>query len=298
MTKKTVMVVSLLAVAFVGVLVWAIMTRSELIGARDMLSSTEAQLALTTAELEQTKDELTDTTNELTRTENELSSARNELLSTKDELSNTKIELSSTNSELSTTRSELTSTENELTSVNSELADTQQQLTLAQDTLKGLGITLLASENCYDVVLTDNHSATNPTWAQLKSFLSRDRTETHRYIPHEYDCSQFSRDIHNNAEADGIRAAVVHIDLRNESEGHALNAFLTTDYGLVYVDCTGGPDTVARIALRKIYRAVRVRLITATNIRNNYWWDSLTSFYYIRASAGGEAVVSGIRIFW
>ena len=298
MTKKAVAVISLFAVAFAGVLVWAIVTSNALAETRDILSSTEAQLVLTTTKLEQTEDELASVTDELTNTRSELSSTKNELFSTRDELNNTQIELTTTKGELINTMSELSSTKNELTSVSSELADTQQQLTLAQDTLKGLGITLLETENCYDVVLTDNQSATNPNWAQLRAFLYQDRTEAHRYILNEYDCSQFSRDVHNNAEAEGIRAAVVHIDFRSESQSHALNAFLTTDYGLVYVDCTGGPDTVARVVVRKVYRAVKIDLITSTNIRNNYWWDSLTSFYYIPASAGGEAVVSDIHIFW
>ncbi len=57
------------------------------------------------------------------------------------------------------------------------------------------------------------------------SFLAQDRTETQRYIREEYDCSQFSRDLHNNAEAAGIRCAEVHVLFGNNEEGHALNAF-------------------------------------------------------------------------
>jgi len=298
MTKKVVVVVSLLAVAFVGVLVWAIMTRNELIETQDTLSSTRAQLVLTTTELEETKGRLVDTTNRLTSTENQLSSTENELSSTKDELTSTENELSSTKDELESTESELSSTKNELTSTESELASTQQQLTVAQETLEGLGITLFASQECYDADLTDNSSATNPTWGQLKTFLSQDRTETNTYIKNVYDCSEFSRDVHNNAEAVGIRASVVHVDFRNASDSHALNAFLTTDYGLVYVDCTGGPDTVARIKAGKVYRAVKVYIITVTNIRNDYWWDTLSSYYYMPSSTGGQAVTSTIRIFW
>ena len=45
--------------------------------------------------------------------------------------------------------------------------------------------------------------------------------------------------MHNNAERAGIKAAWVGIDFEGNSRGHAINAFETTDKGLVYIDCTG-----------------------------------------------------------
>jgi len=305
MTKKVAVVVSLLGVAFVGVLVWAILTSGQLSETRDMLSSTRAQLAVTTAELEETKGRLADTTNELTSTKNELASTKNELTSTKSELASTKNQVTSaltewakTLNELTTTKSELASTKQASTNLQATLSSTQQQLAVAQETLGGLGIALSTSKECSDVALIDNPAATNPIWSQLMAFLSQDQTETHTYIRDVYDCSQFSSDVHNNAEAAGIRAAEVHPDFRNESVGHALNAFLTTDYGLVYVDCTERPDKIARVKAEKEYRAVELYRITATNIRNDYWWDTLSSYYYIRSSTWGEAVTSSIRIYW
>ena len=71
------------------------------------------------------------------------------------------------------------------------------------------------------------------------AFISQDQTDKNTYIKDIYDCSEFSRDVHNNAEAAGIQGAVVQVKFRNESIGHALNAFLTTDRGLVFVDSTG-----------------------------------------------------------
>ncbi len=131
------------------------------------------------------------------------------------------------------------------------------------------------------------------------TFLSQDRTETHSYTAGVYDCSQFSRDVHNNAETRGIRAAEVQVWFRNESTGHALNAFLTTDYGLVYVDCTEAPDTIARVKTGKEYRTVEVYGVTGANIRNDYWWDALGSYYYIPSSRTvGQQVTSNIKIYW
>ena len=52
-------------------------------------------------------------------------------------------------------------------------------------------------------------------------------------------CSDFAEDVHNNAKAAGIKAAWVSIAFEGNDEGHACNAFETTDRGLVYIDCTG-----------------------------------------------------------
>jgi hypothetical protein len=88
------------------------------------------------------------------------------------------------------------------------------------------------------IELTDNPNATNPTYAELVAFIEKDSTDEHPYLL-SYVCSDFAEDVHNNAEAAGIRAAWVDIDFEGSNEGHALNAFETTDKGLVYIDCTG-----------------------------------------------------------
>ena len=238
----------------------------------------------------------------LASTQSELSSTKQTLASTQSELSSTKQTLASTQSELSSTKQTLASTQSNLTTTKQTLASTQQQLAVAQETLGGLGITLSTSKDRYGVPLIDNPTATNPTWSQLKTFLSQDQTEKHTYIKDVYDCTEFSRDVHNNAEAAGIRVAVVHVDFKNEIVGHALNAFLTSDYGLVYVDCTEDPDTIARVKTGKKYRAVELYRITKTNIRNDYWWDNLDSYYYFPSSffplMGRHKVTSSIIIYW
>ena len=93
------------------------------------------------------------------------------------------------------------------------------------------------------VELINNPNATNPTFAELVAFIERDRTDEYSYIfgppKNAFVCSDFAETVHNNAEAAGIKAAWVGIDIEGEPEGHALNAFETTDLGLVYIDCTG-----------------------------------------------------------
>jgi hypothetical protein len=89
------------------------------------------------------------------------------------------------------------------------------------------------------IELINNPDATNPTYAELVAFIKEDSTDEHLYS-YGYVCSDFAEAVHNNAEAAGIRVAWVGIDLEGEDEGHACNAFETTDRGLVYIDCTGG----------------------------------------------------------
>ena len=129
-------------------------------------------------------------------------------------------------------------------------------------------------DGCYDdtgkfIVLINNKNAADPTYAQLVSFLKSDKTDEYPYVdtnnplntyygtakshvdliriqniidgtaqPDNPDvCSDFAERLHNDAEIDGIRCAYVSVAL---STGlHALDAFQTTDRGLIYVDDTG-----------------------------------------------------------
>jgi len=92
------------------------------------------------------------------------------------------------------------------------------------------------------IILIDNPDAVNPTYAELRAFIEQDTTDTNDYLVHPligYVCADFAEDVHNNAEAAGIRAASVSVDFEGSEEGHAVNAFDTIDMGLVYIDCTG-----------------------------------------------------------
>jgi hypothetical protein len=92
------------------------------------------------------------------------------------------------------------------------------------------------------IELVNNPNATNPAYDQLVAFIINDDTNRLPYIdggPDAFVCSDFAEVLHNNAEAAGIKAAWVGVDLYHEETGHAMNAFQTTDRGLVYIDCTG-----------------------------------------------------------
>jgi hypothetical protein len=102
------------------------------------------------------------------------------------------------------------------------------------------------------VHLINNENAIDPTWKELKSFLFLDKTDEEPYIEGYFVCGNFAEEVHNNAEARGIRAAFVTVFFSNDFDAHALNAFQTTDKGLVYIDCEGY-DFVAYIEEQKEY---------------------------------------------
>ena len=91
----------------------------------------------------------------------------------------------------------------------------------------------------------------NPSWAELKDFLYEDDTDEMEYVYPTTVCFDFAQRLQNNAEAAGWRCAFVEVELEGypdwygygipSSTGHALNAFETTDKGLVYIDCTAAP---------------------------------------------------------
>ena len=117
----------------------------------------------------------------------------------------------------------------------------------------------------------------DPTYSEVINFISRDRTDTNRYIEGEYVCSHFARDLNNHAEKQGIRCAYVEIDLKEG--GHACVAFNTTDRGLVFFE----PQTDERVKLQ---------------IGKQYWADCVIpkgNYYYERDP---NDVVVNFVLYW
>ena len=99
------------------------------------------------------------------------------------------------------------------------------------------------------IILNNNPKATNPTFNELIAFIKKDKTDSKAYVedgPDAYVCSDFAEEVHNNAEAAGIRSGWVGIIFEGTEEGHAINVFETTDRGLVYIDCTNGGNNETR----------------------------------------------------
>ena len=94
----------------------------------------------------------------------------------------------------------------------------------------------------------------NPTYKELLLFLRRDRTDSKRYIEGEYDCSDFSAEVNNNAEFDGIRAAYVII-YYPQLPGHAIVAFQTVDKGLIFIEPISD-ETVKLVVGKRYYKCI------------------------------------------
>ena len=74
----------------------------------------------------------------------------------------------------------------------------------------------------------------NPTHKEMREFLAGDETDSNPYVAGEYNCVDFSAQLSNNAEANGIRVAYVRI--RAKEWGHVLVAFETVDRGLIFIE--------------------------------------------------------------
>jgi hypothetical protein len=76
------------------------------------------------------------------------------------------------------------------------------------------------------------------SFVELEAFLAADHTEERLYDYPNYTCLDFAVDLHNRAEADGIKCGVVAVGFTGKEDGHAFDAFYT-DRGVIYIDCTG-----------------------------------------------------------
>ena len=78
-------------------------------------------------------------------------------------------------------------------------------------------------------------SLRNPTYQEMLDFLAHDTTNSKPYLPDQHMCVDFAAEVKNNAQAEGIRAAIVYI-LNSGGIGHTIVAFDTTDRGLQFVE--------------------------------------------------------------
>jgi len=104
------------------------------------------------------------------------------------------------------------------------------------------GAVMVGADDHY-IVLRNNPTARDPAWADLKAFLKTDQTDRQAYVTGKFTCGDFAELLHNNAEAAGIRTAIVALELKPAglAEGviyHSLNAFETRDHGMMYIDAT------------------------------------------------------------
>lgn len=134
--------------------------------------------------------------------------------------------------------------------LNTKMSPLEERNRILEKDKRDLGIRIIELEDKLDgtlpykgekgnqLKLVNQDNVHNPTWDELQSFLASDTTETLIYMYTIRVCGDFAEQLHNNAEEKGIRAAIVFIDFKDDPIGHALNAFYTSDKGLVYIDDT------------------------------------------------------------
>ena len=74
----------------------------------------------------------------------------------------------------------------------------------------------------------------DPTYAEMKSFLAADNTSSKAYNEDKYICTDFTTEVNNNAEEQGIHCATVYIIY--PETGHSVVAFDTTDRGMIFIE--------------------------------------------------------------
>jgi len=105
------------------------------------------------------------------------------------------------------------------------------------------------------ILLVNNPDAKNPTFEELMNFLSEDTTYKQEYDD-SFVCADFAEMFHNNSEKAGWKCAYIVIEIGGYSNCimiggeqrcvshlpftyHTLNAFDTSDEGIIYIDATG-----------------------------------------------------------
>jgi hypothetical protein len=81
----------------------------------------------------------------------------------------------------------------------------------------------------------------NPTFQEVRDFVLEDPTSRNEFVLNQYECRHFATEVNNNAEAAGLRCAIVLLCYARGQ--HAVVAFDTTDRGIIYIE----PQTDAAI---------------------------------------------------
>jgi hypothetical protein len=163
--------------------------------------------------------------------------------------------------------------------------------------------------------LINNTNAVDTSFQELKAFISADETDQAMYIPNVRMCGHFAETLHNNAEQAGIKSAVVIVEF-TDGTLHALNAFQTTDMGLVYIDCTGvrrnpsdledwlyrlvhpfGQDRMAYVVKSKEYGTIPLE--NAESAQYSYYTGYSKGWMMDGYSYFSQpAIVHSIKIYW
>jgi hypothetical protein len=89
-------------------------------------------------------------------------------------------------------------------------------------------------DNGLDVGRTHGYNIHDPTYEEMKDFITRDKTDENTYNINTYTCINFAADVINNAKAENIRCALVYLEFSNGA--HTIVAFDTIDRGRIFIE--------------------------------------------------------------
>lgn len=177
---------------------------------------------------------------------------------------------------------ELTGQVNELQSDYAELenkyqtdmAGTQSQINELNNSLTALQGNYSILEQSYNNLLNGQTGLRNPAWTEIKAFITQDTTDMIPYNIKTFACSGYAILIRDHSRQLGFRSAYIQLEFPSLA-GHVLNAFQTTDYGLVYIDCTSS-DKVGYVISGKEYgtidiSAVKTEYISCDGSPADFW---------------------------
>ena len=153
-------------------------------------------------------------------------------------------------------QADLDAANQEIDEITAELAQLEADRRELQDNYTSLYNDCQSSRDSYQKLLErlKQSELADISWPELKQFLEQDDTDSLTYVGGRFDCSGFAITLRDNAARCGIRCAYVEINFSVDS-GHALNAFETTDMGLVYVDSTEA-DMIGYVKLNEPYGTI------------------------------------------
>jgi len=145
--------------------------------------------------------------------------------------------------------------DDELQAMQAELATVEIELNASKDRVESLEDTLSNLQVNYDRLTAGNgYVLRDPSYQEMKAFLTQDETSEQEYLRDEYICVDFAANVKANAAEEGIRCAYVVIEYLGTT-GHAIVAFDTTDRGLVYIEPQFDWDVEPEIG-RRYYECV------------------------------------------
>ncbi len=155
-----------------------------------------------------------------------------------------------------------------------DMAGAQTQIGELNSNLASLQSNYDALEQSYNNLLNGSSGLRNPSWAEVKAFITQDATDKILYNINTFACSGYAILIRDHARQLGFRSAYIQLEFPG-SAGHVLNAFQTTDYGLVYIDCTSS-DKVGYVVSGQEYgnidaNAVKTEYISCDGSPGDFW---------------------------